>query len=267
VLSLMILISVPLLIPAAERGQRIVDATYKLTDGQTAATCFLIERPQTDGKGAQIVLVTAAHVLENFKGEEARLIQRLPVAEDRVELVPWPFRIRQGNQPLWKKHPQTDVAAMVIQPANDPRPNALPDSILATAETWQQHEFEPGDIVRLVGYPHALQFEPSPQGYATTRLGALSGRPSKPTERSRQFLIGVNVFEGDSGGPVYYLGDKPPDGGPRPLVILGLVQGQHFLNESFRTAYQSAEFRQRLGVGIVSHATAITETLAQIPLE
>jgi hypothetical protein len=258
-------ISLPARMDAAERGQRVVEATYKVTDGQTAATCFLLERPQPKGEGTQIVLVTASHVLENFKGEEARVILRRPKADDEIEPVPWPFRIRDGNQPRWTKHPHADIAALAIAPPADLKPKALPTDLLATSDTWTQYDFEPGDFVRLVGYPHAMQFEPNPQGYPTTRLGVLAGFPNRPTEKQRLFLIDVNVFEGDSGGPIYWLGDKPADRSPRPLVVLGLLHGQHFLNEGFRTVYQTGETRHRLGVGIGIHAANILETLEQLP--
>lgn len=251
-------------IAAAERGQRIVEATYKITDGQTAATCFLLERPR-DGKTPQILLVTAAHALENFKGDDVRLILRRSKTESDVEPVPWPFRIRQEKQSFWIKHPNVDVAVLPISPPDDLRPKTLPIELLATDETWKQQQFEPGDLVRLVGYPHAMQFEPNPQGYPTTRLAALAGFPLRPSDTARLFLIDANVFEGDSGGPIYWLGDKPADGGPRPMAILGLLHGQHFLNEGFRTVYQSGEMRHRLGVGIGVHAASLIETIALVP--
>lgn len=252
---------------AAERGQRIVEATYKVTDSQTAATCFLLERPKADGQGMQVLLVTAAHVLENFKGEEARLILRRPKTDGEIEPVPWPFRIRNGDQPVWTKHPQADVAVIRIQPPDDLKPKTLPASLLATDEIWKQHDFEPGDLVRLTGYPHAMQFEPNSQGHPTTRLGALAGFPLQPVAKTRMFMFDCNTFEGDSGGPIYWIGDKPGDGGPRPLIILGLLHGQHFLNEGFRTVYQTGEMRHRFGLGIGVHAVSITETIEQVPKE
>jgi hypothetical protein len=252
---------------AAERGQRVVEATYKLTDGLTAATCFLLERPKPDDKGTQILLVTAAHVLENFKGEQVRLILRKPKGPDEIEMMTWPFRIRNGDKPVWVKHRETDVAALAIDPPAELRPKTLPVDILATADAWKTIDFEPGDLIRLVGYPHAMLFEPNSQGYPTTRLGAIAGFPLKPSEKSRMFLIDCNVFEGDSGGPIYFLGEKPADGGPRPLLILGLLHGQHFLNENIRTAYQTGEFRHRFGIGMVVYSLSIIETINQVPKE
>ncbi len=264
---MMIAFCVPSSLVAAERGQRIVEATHKVTDGQTAATCFLLERPKANGLGTQILLITAAHVLENFKGEEARLTLRRQKADDEIEPAPLPVRIRNGQQPVWTKHPQADAAALLIQPPDDLKPKTLPVEILATEETWKQQALEPGDPVRLVGYPHAMQFDPNPQGHPTTRLGSLAGFPLKPTAKLRLFLIDANTFEGDSGGPIYWLGDKPADGGPRPLVILGLLSSQHFLNEGFRTVYQTGETRHRFGLGIAVHAMSILETLEQLPKE
>ena len=252
---------------AAERGQRIVEATYKVTDGKTAATCFLLQRPKPDNQGTQILLVTAAHVLENFQGEDARIQLRKPKSEDEIEPVPWPFKIRGNGQPLWKKHPQLDAAAMLIQPPEELQSKTLPVDVLATTGAWNQQGFEPGDVIRLVGYPHANQFDPNPQGYPTTRLGAFAGFPVKPTGKTKMFMVDANTFEGDSGGPIYFLGDKPLGGGPRPLQILGLLHGQHFLNEGFRMVYQTGEMRHRFGLGIVVPSTAILETIDLVSQE
>ena len=48
-------------------------------------------------------------------------------------------------------------------------------------------------------------------------------------------------------------------------LILGLVVGQHFIDEEFKMIYQSGKFRHRMGMGIVVHASAIEEAIGLLP--
>jgi hypothetical protein len=78
-------------------------------------------------------------------------------------------------------------------------------------------------------------------------------------------LLDLNTFEGDSGAPVYLVDDHRLVAGktePGPVrLILGLMVGQHFLDEEFKMIYQTGKFRHRMGFGIAVHATAIKETI------
>ena len=60
-----------------------------------------------------------------------------------------------------------------------------------------------------------------------------------------------------------YNGGKPQEG--RVQLIIGLLAGQHFLNEKFDHVYESGTFRQRLGLGIVVHAAMIREAIELLP--
>jgi hypothetical protein len=67
------------------RGQdlnlALMESTYMIEgptqEGTTLGTCFLLTRPTGTGRpDGQIVLVTAAHVLEGIAGEEAKILLR-----------------------------------------------------------------------------------------------------------------------------------------------------------------------------------------------
>ena len=89
-----------------------------------------------------------------------------------------------------------------------------------------------------------------------------------PTGKTKTFIADFNTFEGDSGSPIYVAEEGNSAGGAeakRRQLIIGLVHGQHFLDEKFKNIYQSGETKHRLGLAIVVHATAIRETIEQLP--
>ena len=80
-----------------------------------------------------------------------------------------------------------------------------------------------------------------------------------PVERYPTFLADYNTFEGDSGGPVCF---ESTAEGESATKIVGLIHGQHFLDERYKTVYQSGLVRKRLGLAIVVNSRAILETIA-----
>lgn len=64
---------------------------------------------------------------------------------------------------------------------------------------------------------------------------------------------------GDSGGPVYL------DESGRSVKIIGLVHGQHFLDEQFKRVYQEGRIRKRLGLAIIVNSQAILEAIELVP--
>ena len=82
---------------------------------------------------------------------------------------------------------------------------------------------------------------------------------------TKTFLLSSNVFEGDSGGPVFLAEpNRLVEGKPQPQpvrLILGLVAGQHFLDEDLKSPYEIRKVRHRLGLAIIPHASFIRETL------
>lgn len=273
VLALLLAVAFAAPTPAAETGDlgtQLMLATFKLANPDSTGTAFILTRPAAgDAKKTQFILVTAAHVLDRMRGDEATLHFRKREADGRYVKLPLPLKIRQIGKPLWTKHPTADVAAMVVSlPAGVSVPE-IPVGLLATDKELEQYEVHPGDAVRGIGFPHPNQFEASAGGFAVVRVGCIASYPLLPTATTKTFFCDLNVFEGDSGGAVYlsenhrYYGGKTSEG--RVQLILGLVSGQQFLDEEFHMAYQTAKFRHRLGLGIVVHAAAIREALALLP--
>jgi hypothetical protein len=242
-------------------------ATVKLADPDASGTGFLLSRPSPDAaKPPQYFLITAEHCLARTRADEITVFFHKKNPDGSFEKAPLKLRIRQEGNPLWKKHPSLDVGIIPVTPPPHALPPAIPFGLLASDNDLEGFEIHPGDTVRCVGFPHPNQFDPSDAGFGVVRSGCIAGYPLVPTRTTKTFLIDMNTFEGDSGAPVYLAEDHrfligKTDPTPARL-ILGMMIGQHFLDEEFKAIYQTSKFRHRMGFGIVVHASAIKETLA-----
>ena len=221
--------------------------------------------PAKDPKATQFLLVTAEHTLSRTKGEEVTIVYHKKKADGGYEKAPVKLRVRQAGKVLWKKHPALDVAILPITPPAEVVLPAISTDLLASDADLEKYEIHPGDMVRCIGYPHPNQFEPGEAGFGVVRAGCIAGFPLLPTRTTKTFLLDMNTFEGDSGAPVYLVDDHRLLAGKtepgRARLILGMMIGQHFLDEEFKMIYQTGKFRHRMGFAIVVHATAIKETI------
>ncbi len=242
---------------------QVVLATYRLEHPKTSGTAFVIHRfDPADQEQKEWLLVTAAHAFEKMNGDKATLVLRKRETDGEWAAAPFELKIRDGEKKLWHRHPKHDVAILRLPKSIPAETASLPLDVLADTEDWQAHPPDPGSFVRSVGFPHAAHFKPSSAGFPLTRLGCLASYPLKPFEKHPTFLVDYNVFEGDSGGPVYW---EPPADGSTGLKIIGLVHGQHFLDEKYDLIYQKGQIRKRLGMAIITNSEAILETIKTLP--
>jgi hypothetical protein len=251
----------------ADLDTQLMLATVKIADTDSSGTAFILSRPRPgDPKATQFLLITAEHTLSRSKGNEVTVVYHKKSADGGHEKVPVKIPVRQDGKALWKRHPTADVGILPVTPPADVLLPAVSVDLLASDEELEKYEIHPGDPVRCVGFPHPNQFEPSEAGFGVVRSGCIAGYPLRPTQKTRTLLLDLNTFEGDSGAPVYLvdnhrlLAGKTEPGHVR--MILGLMVGQHFLDEEFKMIYQTGKFRHRMGFGIAVHATAIKETIA-----
>ena len=78
------------------------------------ATAFLVQAPGPDG-APRVVLVTAGHVFDDMPGPVARIGLRYANGDGTFRFARTAMPIRDQGKPLWRRHPQLDVAAMVVQ--------------------------------------------------------------------------------------------------------------------------------------------------------
>ena len=265
-LLLLLVFSREALAQPSDLDTQLMLATVKVSDTDSTGTAFILSRPKPgDPKATQFLLITAEHTLSRSKANEVTVVFRKKSADGGHEKAPVKITVRQDGKVLWKKHPTADVGILPITPPPDVLVPAVSVDLLASDEDLERHEIHPGDPVRCVGFPHPNQFEPNEAGFGVVRSGCIAGYPLRPTRKTKTLLLDLNTFEGDSGAPVYLLDDHRLLAGktePRPVrLILGLMVGQHFLDEEFKMTYQSGIFRHRMGFGIAVHATAIKETI------
>jgi hypothetical protein len=255
---------------ADDLNTQLMNATVKIAHEKSTATAFFLSRPALDDpQKTQFLLVTAAHVLETAPGDAVTLFFRRQDGEGVYEKVPVKLVVRSEGKPLWTKHPTADIAVLSLVPPSWTQVPKVSLDLLASDEALKAAAIHPGDTVMSLGYPHLV--EGNGAGFPILRSGPIASFPLMPTKTTKTFLVSMNTFEGDSGGPVY-LSDanrSSSDGKParEARLILGLVVGQHFLDEEAKMIYEAVKIRHRLGIGIVVHASLIKETIARLPAQ
>jgi V8-like Glu-specific endopeptidase len=259
-----------------------VQLEQPLGDGtRTVGTGFLIQAPAADGR-PRTVLVTANHVFEKMPGAEARIGYRISNADGSWSYSPQTVKIRdaQGGE-LWTHHPSRDVAAISITAPEAFAKAAIPMDWLASDETFVESGVTAGDELMALGFPRGLAANQA--GFPILRSGRIASYPVAPANIFPTFLLDFSVFPGNSGGPVFLTsrtyrrearaatemaadastgppsvrGAKAAPAAPAKAAapsqfIAGLLTQQVELN------------KERLEIGIVTHAKFIRETIARL---
>lgn len=116
--------------------------------------------PAPDGK-PRTILITAAHVLEKMPSVTARIGYRVQSADRVWRYDPEALQIRNGDHPLWVKHPTRDIAAMVVEAPQEFVRAAIPLNYLAKDDTFSDFNLGPGDEMMALGFPRGLSANPA----------------------------------------------------------------------------------------------------------
>ncbi len=256
--SVLLLFTIGATTHAADFHTDMMRATLKLKHQDSTATGFVLRQSLPENRGRSI-LVTAAHVLEMTPGPESTVVYRVNEGEGIYRKETMPLVIRKEEKPVWVKHATEDIAVMPITlPANADLSEVSTD-LLATDELLRKRQLHPGQTVSCLGYPHRV--EANGAGFPILRTGPIASYPLIPSSANKTFMLSTNTFEGDSGGPIYLCEPPQKDGAQETRLILGLMHGQHFLDEEMTMVYGSSKLRHRLGLGIVIQAPLIRETI------
>jgi hypothetical protein len=233
----------------------LINATVQLEqplgDGtRTVGTGFLINAPTPEGQ-PRIVLVTAAHVLDRMPIASAKIGFRARTSEGGWRYDPTPLTIRDGEKPLWTRHPDRDVAAMVIEAPPEFARAAIPLAWLAEDETFTRYALGPGDEMMALGFPRGLAANQA--GFPILRSGRVASYPLAPSAAFPTFLLDFSVFPGNSGGPVF----MAQAARRRP----GATEAQEVQFIAGMLTQQVELSGERLEIGIVTQARFIREAI------
>ncbi len=246
--------------------------TYKIEGKEgSSGSCFLIGKPlKTEANQLKLVLVTAAHVLEDMKGEEATIYLRKQQKDNSFVKIPYIIKIRQGNNPLWiKNNAGIDVAVMYISLPKDIDLQLLSTNMFADDKVLTDFEIHPGDEMVCLGFPFGA--EANKAGFPILRSGKIASYPLVPTKENESFLLDFEVFKGNSGGPVYFVDSNRNYAGSTHIgkiqFIAGLVSKEHNVTETIKSLYEKKELTHPLALAVIIHASHILETIKQLPEE
>ncbi len=248
-------------------------STFKL-EGKAAGhnafnvgTVFILAKPSAaDPRKAYFVLVTAGHVLKKMVGDEAVLSLRRKIG-DSYQKILFPIKIRKNGRPIWTDHPGADIAVMYIKLPVEADVIPVATALLATDDMLKQFAVHPGDRLSCLGFPRGV--EANEAGFPILRSGQIASYPLVPTKSVKAFVFDFNVFEGNSGGPVYLSDSNRIYGGTTNIgtvqFLVGLVSEQASFNEEIKMGKKKLTLPHQLGLAIVIHASLIREALDLLP--
>jgi Trypsin-like peptidase domain len=245
----------------------LMRSTFKIEGKGSSGTAFILGKPmQTDPKRGHFVLITAAHVLAQMQGEDAVLVLRKKHAESFTKM-PLTIRIRNNGRPVWVAHPAADIGVMYVDLPDETDIALISTDLLANDETLRKFEVHSGDRLSCLGYP--LGIESSEAGFPVLRSGYVASFPILPTASVKSFLFDFNVFEGNSGGPVYLSESNRYYGGSLQVgsvnLLVGLVSEQRVADEQIKSLSELRVQRHRLGLAVVIQAALIRQVLDLLP--
>lgn len=233
----------------------VMEATVKIEQafvggGRAVATGFLVSDTAPDGR-LRVTLITAEHVLEDMPQLSVSMGFRVQDAEHAWTFSPLDLRIRDDSgHPLWQAHTSRDVAAMVVHVPPELARRAIPIRYLADRDTFAQNGVEPGSEMMTLGFPRGLASNAA--GFPILRAGRIASYPVGPADQAPTFLMDFSVFPGNSGGPVFvsHPGRSSASGQARTDEFVAGILTQQVEVE-----------QQALGIGIVTHARFVRETI------
>ena len=249
----------------------LMESTFKIVGPGSQGAAFVLGRPRPSAPAKlRYVLVTAAHVLEKIQCEKASLVLRRKKGELEWERFPFEIQIRTGQIARWIKHPHADVAVMYVGlptgVIEDGR--LLPMALLADDSRLAELEVHPGDELNSLGFP--LGLESTPAGFPVLRSGKIASYPFLPTNAYGVFLFDFKIFDGNSGGPVYFVDSNRIYGGAMHagtthFLIMGLVTSEERARLPIQELYTKREEVYPLGLAKVVHASLIKEAINLLP--
>jgi hypothetical protein len=222
-------------LPAPDLNTILMQSTFRIhgpkkgiSDKMSFGTAFLMGKPTPDITKQYYVLITAAHVLEDIQGENGTLALREKHNDGSYTVKLWNVKLRDKDNNLYVNHPNADVVALYVDMPEDLNVPILPITLPGDDEMFAKFEIHPGDELLCLGFP---LFVSSDFGFPILRSGKIASYPIIPTKINKRILYDFRVFEGNSGGPVYFVDHDRVYGNNMHLgeidqFVVGLVTSQ-----------------------------------------
>ena len=231
--------------------EKSLGAVFRITNGRSSGTGFVVAKPDRTDESS-VILVTAAHVLEEMSEAECQLVLRTLSADQTYARKEVSVPIRDNGAPRWKKHADVDVAVLEFQLPADVSITALEYGQIADASWVADKKLRVGQQVWIPGYP--AQLAANEAGWPILRQGAVASYPLSPVAHVKTMLIDFHAFGGESGAPVLTAAE---DG----CHVVGLVHGMHRQTEKAVMPLHEFTFHTPLSLSIVVQAAYIRETI------
>jgi Trypsin-like peptidase domain len=237
----------------------LMRATFKLEQRQddgvsTVGTGWLVRLPgPVYGSGKdRVAMVTAGHVFDRMRKADVMVHWRREDDGGRWHREPKPLQIRDPIEgPRWVRHPERDIAVIMVNAPDQPRAHAIDFDLLADDEDLQAFDVRPGDEMLALGYPRGLSANEI--GFPILRAGRVASYPLWPSKDFPTFLMDFAVFAGNSGGPVYMSDRSRKRVGSTDFHEAQFVSGM--------LAQQVVLTDERLEIGIVLHSSFVRQAL------
>jgi len=270
VFLLLIPISTVIAMPQISLPVAMMRNTFQIiSDDSFSGTVFILMHPFSRGKDTNdyAVLFTAAHVVDSMKEDSATIKARFQ-NNDGYQKKDYRLSIRDKGKPRWVKHPEVDIAAMVVDlPEIILKELVLiPTDLIADDQNLKDCNIEPGEKVFILGYP--LGFEANDYGFPILRTGYIASYPLFPAKKERRILIDFKIFKGNSGGPVFCIKENPwkedklIKGTITAQLLLGIVIEDRGISEKIEYLDGAMEKRRYpLDIAAIVPATFMKELL------
>ena len=248
-----------------------VEIDQAIGDGRrVVGTGFLVSVPR-DGAPPEVVLVTAAHVLEKMHENTVRIGWRIQLSSGKWSYRPQDVTIRKAGKPLWVQHPRQDVAVLPIEVPQGVGTTGIPATILGDS-VITEGQWRPGEEMATLGYPNGLAA--NNEGFPIRRSGRLASWPVSPSSDYPSFLLDMTAIPGNSGGPVFMTLGTGQGGDQVRTAVTGVLtreveqEGQRLeLGLVVISVFvrQSLDLLRRRERELGNHAEAAPETISEAP--
>lgn len=189
---------------AQEFNTIMMNSTFMIIGNKCCGTGFIVTKSLTSDTSKQFfILISAKHVFDDNDGDYVTLNMRKK-KENIFQKLPTVIRIRENGKNLYSTFPEEDsidAAVLTIGIPDSSFVQFISYDFLVDDNYLEAINLHPGDNLFSLGFPHGVPSNDA--GFPILRSGNIASYPVFPSSLIKKILYDVEVFPGNSGGPVY----------------------------------------------------------------